>query len=237
VPTHAAGTIPERFSAEYHLETSNLTVAESRVSLSRIADDRFAYELRVGLTGIAAWFRDHATVERSEWRYDRLDQLRPLTYGYERTGDEPNTVVMAFDWEEGMTRSTIQGEQANRSVPDGALDKLSYLLALMQDLEQGKREMRYQVAEARRLTEYHMKAVARENVDTALGRFETVEVQLLDEGGAPRTTYWCAPALQFLPVKMVHRQADGRVISVRIQSVNGLGARARIETPRAEPIR
>ncbi|NIR31540.1 MAG: DUF3108 domain-containing protein [Gammaproteobacteria bacterium] len=221
-PSVAAALFPGGFSAEYALQTGHLTVARSEVSLTPGADGRFVYELRVGLTGIVSLFRDVRTLERSEGRYRETDGLRPVAYRYERRGEQPKSAAIAFDWDARVAHNTVRGRTQTVALPDGTLDKLSYMLVLMQDLELGKRDIRYRVAEGGDVTTYHLKAVGRERLDTALGRLDTVKVQRLREGKAHDITFWCALALRFLPVKVVHRQNDGRVVSVFIRSVHGL---------------
>jgi hypothetical protein len=223
----AAATLPERFAAEYSLRAGSLTVATSHVSVAPAPDGNFVYELRVALTGIVSLFRHDRTVERSEWRYDAENGLRPLAYRYERTGEEPGSVAIAFDWDDGVVHNTVRGHTGTIALPDGTLDKLSYLLALMQDLARGKRDVQYHVAEGGPVTTYRLKAVGREKLDTALGRFDTIKVQRVRQGSGEDTTFWCALDLHFLPVKVVHRQDDGMVISLYIRSVEGLGASAR----------
>jgi len=220
----SAQTLPERFYAEYALRTSGMTVARSELSLTPAADGRFVYELRVALAGIVSLFRDDKTVERSEWRYRAGDRLQPLDYRYRRTGAEPNDVSIAFDWEERVAHNTIRGESATVPLSVGTLDKLSYLLALMRDLEQGKREVRYRIVEGGAITTYRLRAVGRERLDTALGALDTIKVQRVGEDGEVDLTLWCALGYRFLPVKLLHRQEDGRLLSVFIESVDGLDA-------------
>lgn len=220
----AGPTLPQPFSAEYALRAGSLTVARSELSLTPTGDGSFVYELRVGLVGIAALFRQDRTVERSEWRYHEGDQLRPLVYRYERTGEEPASTAVTFDWPNGIARNTIRGRTETVRLAEGALDKLSYLLVLMQDLQEGKREVRYRVVAGGALETYHLAAVGQERLDTALGPLDTVKVQRLGPDGELATTFWCAGELHFLPVKIVHREEDGRVVSMFIRRLDGLGS-------------
>ncbi len=228
----AAPLFPGGFSAEYALRSGLLTVARSELSLTPAVDGRFVYELRVGLTGVVSLFHDVRTLERSEGRYRDTDGLRPYAYRYERSGEGPDSAAIAFDWEAGVAHNTFQGGTRTFALPNGTLDKLSYLLVLMQDLALGKRDLRYRIAEGGDVSTYYLKAVGRERLDTALGRLDTVKVQRWREGDAPDTTFWCALSLRFLPVKVVHHQDDGRVVSAFIRTLDGLGPPATANDPR-----
>jgi hypothetical protein len=221
-----AAALPERFSALYLVEAMGTTVARSEWTLAPLGGDRWAYETRTAPTGVFALLRPGEIVERSEWRREG-DRVRPLHYRYDRSGRRERHVEVVFDWPAGEARNTASGESWRMEIPDRTLDKLSYMLVLMEDLSAGRTDLRYTVADGGHLKDYHLEIAGEERIDTAVGSLRTLRiVRMRAERSERETTIWVAPELGFLPVRVQHREPDGEVVVLRIDQVEGLGPRA-----------
>ena len=218
--------LPERFEATFALQAKGATIARTRWSLSPGAGGGYVYESRTEPAGVFALIRDDTIVERSEWDYAG-EWLRPLAYRYERTGRKAREVGIVFDWEARIARHDSPAGPWKMKVPPGvmAMDKLGYLLALMRDLGRGERGMEYTIADGGKLKRYTLTGIGEERIETALGAFDTVVVRRERENAQRETTLWCAPALGFLPVKITHRERNGTVLSLRIESLSGIERR------------
>ena len=172
-----------------------------------------------------ALIRSETRLERSEWRHAG-DWLQPLAYQYERTGKKARKIDIAFDWEENVARHDSDGAVWRLPVPPGTMDKFSYTLALMRDLDRGVRHVEYTIADGgRRLKRYVLAGIGEERIETALGTFDTVVVRRERESGTRQTTLWCANALGFLPVKIVHVERDGQSLTLALESLSGIEPR------------
>lgn len=219
-----AATAPESFSAKFVLEAHGMTVGSTELSLTPLPGGRAVYESRSATAGLLSLIRDDRALERSELLYPPHGQIRPLAYRYERTGSKNKTVTIDFDWEEGTALNTEKGRSWRFEIPEGTLDKLSYMLALMRDLRAGQREFHYPVNARGKLKTYHFEVVSEERVETALGPMQTLKVERVRNPANPReTVVWCAPRLGYFPVKIMDRDEDGTVTTLRIRSVDGLG--------------
>ena len=212
----------ERFVASFVLKAFGTTVGRSEWRLVPIDNEQFLWESRSETAGAAALVRDVYVTERSESEvYGQA--FRPLVYHYDRYGkNATRNVRVTFDWKNGVAFNTAKGHTWRMSVPPGTLDKLNYLLALMRDLADGKRSMRYTIADGGRLKVYDMREVGTETLETALGTLETLKIRRLRQQDDQEATLWCAPALGYLPVKLEHRDSDGRLVSMYIQSIEGM---------------
>ncbi len=221
----SARELPERFEATFTLEAKGAAIARTRWSLSPGAGGGFVYESHTEPMGVFSLLSDDTISERSEWTYTR-DWLRPLAYRYERTGRKARDLSIAFDWEEGseegVARHDSPGGAWEMAVPPGVMDKLSYLLALMRDLGRGARGAEYTIADGGKLKHYVFSRIGEERIETALGALDAVVVRRERKNAKRETTLWCAAALGFLPVKIVHRERDGTILSLRIESLSGL---------------
>ena len=224
LPTPAR-ELPERFEATFTLEAKGATIARTQWSLSPEDGGGYVYESRTEPIGVFSLIRNDTIVERSEWTYAG-EWLQPLAYHYERTGRKAREVSIAFDWEEGtgegVARHNSPGGAWEMAVPPGVMDKLSYLLALMRDLGRGARGVEYTIADGGKLKRYVLSGIGEERIETALGAFDTVVVRRERENAKRETTLWCAAALGFLQVKILHRERDGTILSLHIESLSGI---------------
>ena len=59
------------------------------------------------------------------------------------------------------------------------------------------------------LREYHLQTLGEEEISTPAGRFRTIKVQRTQTGGKYTVTLWCAPELDYFPVR-IDRAKRGR---------------------------
>ena len=224
-PTVSARELPQRFEATFSLKTAGTTFARSQWSLVPEDGGRFVSTSRTEPQGMFSLIRDDTRVERSEWTYAG-DWLRPIAYHYERTGRRARVIEIAFDWEKNIARHESGGTTWKLEVPPGTMDKFSYILALMRDLELGVRRMEYTIADGgRHLKRYVLAGVGEERIETALGTLDTVVVRRERESDLRRTTFWCAKSLGYFPVKIVHTEPDGAALTLQVESLSGIKRR------------
>lgn len=206
---NAAESLPTDFKASFLLNARGLDIGVTQWSLSPLKGDRYIYTSHSEAIGVAKMFRDERIDERSEWRFKK-GQIQALRYSYSRSGGKRNrNVKVDFDWRNAQVSNTLNGKSWKMPLQDGTLDKLNYLLALMNDLANGVRETSYAVADGGKTKTYQLKVVGEETIDTITGALETVIVQRTRKGKDRVTLVWCAPALGYLPVKIEHREDDG----------------------------
>lgn len=221
-PGAAAQMRFDRFAASYVLTVFGTTVGRTEWRLVPMENARFLWESRSEAIGAGALIHDLYITERSE--SEVLGQgFRPLVYQYDRHADDiTRNVRVTFDWTNSVVLNTAGNHTWRVSVPPGTLDKFSYLLALMADLADGKRSMQYTIADGGRLKVYDMRAAGKETLETALGNLKTLKVRRLRQQAYGEATLWCASALGYLPVKVENRGRDGRLVSMTIQSIEGM---------------
>lgn len=218
-----AETPPQGFRVVFELESRGTTVAETRWTLEPSGGGTFIYESETNTKGVAALFRKARIVERSELRYQGA-RPQPLAYSYVRTGHKDRTVGVRFDWEKGIAHNTLRGQTWSMPVPDGTLDKLAYVLALMHDLHAGSLNNAYTVADGGKIKTYQIDYLGEERLDTPLGTLDTLKLRRTRAGNTERETIiWSAPSLGFLPVRLEHREPDGSAI-LRAVTIERLSA-------------
>ena len=221
-PRASEREFPERFEATFVLEAKGATFARTHWSLVPGGNGTYVSTSRTEPAGMFALIRDDTRVERSEWTWAG-DSLQPLAYHYERTGSKARKIGITFDWENNVARHVSSKGVWKLPVPRGTQDKFSYMFAMMRALGRGERRFEYTVADGgRRLRSYVLTSIANERIETAVGTFDTVAVRRRHENSRRETTFWCARALGFLPVRIVHIERDGTPLTLRIQSLGGI---------------
>lgn len=220
----AATPLPQSFTARFSVTAKGITVARSDWQLKPAGSGHYVYQSQTEATGIVALFHDERVTERSEWTYHDGRGIRPLTYSYRRSGGKKDKEVhVRFDWQKKTAYNTADGKSWPMRVPEGTQDKLTYLLALMRDLEAGKRHVTYTIADGGKLKTYRLEVIGQQRLETALGPLRTLEVRRIRHDDERETTIWCASSLHYLPVKVVHREKSGTDVLLEIESVQGLG--------------
>ena len=213
----AAALDPEPFDAFFGLESHGVTIGETRWQLQR-EPGGFVLEARSEAAGIATLLGENRVVERSQWKRGDTGLL-PAAYRYERSGKREKLVSIAFDWDAGVVYNTAAGETWRMDVPDGTVDKLSYLLKLMADLAAGERDVSYPIADGGKLKTYRLHVAGSATLETELGAVEVLEVVRERPDSDRETTLWMAPELGFLPVLIEHREPDGESVTMKIRSL------------------
>ena len=204
--------ISQPFVARFSLTTQGAKIGQTEWTVEPVSGDVFVYESRTIAAGIFGLLSDAEIVERSHWQLDQ-GKLQPLRYSYHRSdGDKEHNVEVSFDWENNQAQNTARGHSWRMPVPDGTLDKLSYVLVLMSDLAAEKTQLRYRIADGGRLKIYELRIEGEERINTALGSLETVIVRRLRNSEDRETLLWCAKSLNYLPVMIEHREKDGTVL-------------------------
>lgn len=217
-----AARIPEEFVARFELTTQGAKIGEAEWTVERLNADTFVYQSRTVAAGVLSIVSDEEIVERSKWRLED-EKLKPLEYTYRRSGGRRDrNVAVTFDWDNMLAENTASGHTWRMPVPEGTLDKLSYVLVLMKDLASDEPSLNYLIADGGRLKTYELRIEGEEHIDSALGSMETVIVRRLRNDEQRETLLWCAPRFGHLPVMIEHRDGDD-ILILRIQSVEGLG--------------
>jgi hypothetical protein len=228
--TTIAAPLPD-FTANYSLHKGFLG-ARATVTFE-VNGDSYVYYSLTEPTGLLAVFRSDRIVERSSGVF-RDGLPRPLTYQFLHTnrGKTKRDVQLVFDWDHHEVANTVKGHTWTMPIPDGTLDKFVVQLAVMIDLERGGKNLEYKIADGGKLKTYGFAIEGKQTVDTPAGEFSTIKVMRIRDSDSKRETYlWCAPKLDYLPVRAEHIDNDGNVFTMDLDKVDGIQpSRARQET-------
>jgi hypothetical protein len=93
----------------------------------------------------------------------------------------------------------------------------------MSDLAKDKQKFHYKIADGGKIKIYDITILGEEVITTPLGQFTAIKLLRKREGKKERkTTLWCAPSLNYLPVQLEHIEKDGTVFTATIKTLKGI---------------
>ena len=227
----AAAGVSKDFQAVYQLRVNSFVIGEAQVELAAQADGRYLYSSRTHSTGLARFFRTDKVVESSLFKLHNK-HLRPLEYHFDHTGTKKERhAYLKFDWNAGKVTNTVEGHTWEMEIPEGALDKLLVQLAVTMDLEAGKRELVYAIADGGKLKEYRFAVAGKETLRVPAGEFATIKLERLRKDTDRTTYFWCAPSLGYLPVRIKQIEHEDGVTYLSELKQTSLGVQPAVTAP------
>jgi hypothetical protein len=226
LPALASGAsrLPERFTAHFDVEVAGQSVGGAECRVAPDSGQRSRLECVTRPQGLFSAILPAERVDRSLWEYDAGGRPRPLRYETETSGRWPRSARIEFDWSRGKARSYEKRSETRQwsvRVTAGTLDPILYMLALMQDLTAGRRDLAYSVAERGKVKTIELRPAGTEVITTGLGRLETVRLRRVSEKGR-KTTVWCAVGLYHLPAQVEHEEPGAPKLLLRLKASEGL---------------
>jgi hypothetical protein len=159
--------------------------------------------------------------ERSIWEYHK-GRARPLKYSYNDTNKKKRNVSLAFDWKNKTVTNTINGEPWDMTITPDTQDKLIYQINIMLNFLDNNdiKTIKINVADGGKLKTHDVTIQDKETIKTPAGKFETIRINRDD--GKRVTTLWCAPSLNYLPVRIEHYKKGDTKVNAYLVRVNGL---------------
>ena len=105
-------------------------------------------------------------------------------------------------------------------VTDNLHDILGFTIAVMHDLQAGKREIKYTIAEKKKVRKYTLKLLKHEILPTQTGSINTLKMEHYDAKTNNRFTLWCAEDFEFLPVKILKINHKGNENLLKLTRLN-----------------
>ncbi|WP_273152306.1 DUF3108 domain-containing protein [Methylophaga thiooxydans] len=204
----AAQEIPD-FSANYLVRLNGIQAGELKRSLETQESGLKRFYSVSQAKGVFSFFKPDLIEETSIWQPNN-GNVKPHSYVYQRSGGKKDkTLAMDFDWQKNLVSIDDKKHPWQLELEPGTLDKLVYQISLMKDLKRGIKSIDYRIADGGKLKTYHITVLGKETITTPMGHIETIKLTRHREKPSDReTTLWCAPALNYLPVKLEHIEDD-----------------------------
>ena len=206
-PAVQAATLPD-FEASYILKRGSLRIGTSTIALQTEVDGGYLYKSHSWPSRWLSWLLKDQLHESSRGSITPAG-IRPDKYHYLRSGGSRELKQnLSFDWDEKTVRNHVEGSLWKMDIPAGTIDKLASQLGVMLALQQDKKDVTFNIADDGELEEYRYQVVDHETLEVPAGTFATVKIAKLHDNKKRKTHVWCAPALNYLPVRIWQRETD-----------------------------
>jgi hypothetical protein len=220
VQTLQANLLEQGFEVDYAASYRGLHVGVTTRRLVPNGDDTWTFTSDSEPAGLVKLIVTFDVTEQSRLLIDEQG-VRPLSYSY-RYGDRGDkSYRLDFDWQAGKVNA--QPVEVDLDLPPDTQDNLSFLVAVMQKLQHGIREFDMVVAGRKKLRAHQVEALDEQTQRTEQGELSTVFVKAQEVGRDTRYELWCAPSLDYLPVRMRQVKKGKADIELELRRVTPLG--------------
>lgn len=115
--------------------------------------------------------------------------------------------------------SNYRGKSTTMNMAQQAFDDLSLEVQIRQDLLNGKFSGNYYMAKKDKIEKTPFKKSGNTKITVPAGTFDTVRVDRVHDDNSRSTSFWLAPSLDYLPVK-VSQINDGKKMDLELTKVN-----------------
>ena len=143
----------------------------------------------------------------------------PLNF---RGSDEKERPIdLTFDWTRRRVTGTAKEQAVDLEIPEGAQDPMSLQIASLRHLANGTLKNEVSLVDGDgKLKDYEVRQEGKAEIETGLGRLETIIYTSRRTGSDRMTRTWVAPALGYLPVKAERIRKNKVEFTLRIESVD-----------------
>lgn len=216
---HAAAPLP--FQTRYDAHYDDFSAQANRSLSQDSATGRFVLQSKLELVLLGSVVT--SITERSEFLWDAERPL-PLQYSYEQHGIGARERSISFDHAAAQAEYKLNGTTGTVALTEPTFDELSGYLLLEARLAAGETDISFNVVDRDQMKTVHYKVRNRERLMTKLGEFETIKLERIRDASSNRSTeIWLAPAHNYLMVKLVQEEPNGRVIRLDIREATIAG--------------
>ena len=207
------------YQARYEVYASGFSVGEATITLATTGPGAYQMTSDVrpnGLVALLASGRIHEQVSGAI----REGAVQPRQY--ERlldTGRKSDHMQLQFDWPAGQVQARHNADRVTLPLTPGVVDPLSLQLVVMADLQRGRTPSQYSLLDRNEIKTYQIRNQGRETLDTPLGKLNTILINQYTPGKTRMTTFWVAPDLYYLPVRIMQEKKGKEDLRMEIRLV------------------
>lgn len=216
----AADKMIPPFKATYSVKVG-VARGETSMTMYDNGDGSFIFESEIQPKGVVRLFARGSITEKSYFRYGS-DGVIPIDYSRVDTIKDRNTSIQ-FDWVNGIAKSKYKDQSREVQLAPGMLDTQLVLFAFMHDLLNAQENLSYSLLDRKgRIKTYQVTNLGEEQIKTPAGQFQTVKFRHQTANSDRTTTFWCAPALHYLPARIEQQEGDDKPSRAELKQFEGL---------------
>jgi len=208
------------FRAEYAVSRNGSAIGAAHIVLKRGADGAWEFStVTEGTKGLAGMVgAELSEFTRFRWK-DGLPELIESRYDQKVAFNDRHRRI-TVDADAGRVHSVDEKHTGDLRFAPNLLDRHVTVIALAADSARGAKDFTYTVADKQKVEPNVFKNEGSESVQTPSGTYEAERIERIRTKNTGRTTTsWLAPALGFVPVKVLQREPDGETMEMRLTKI------------------
>lgn len=211
-PTLASAKIIQPSSANYSFTVEDKYKGSATRILSK-SGSVWKYDVKARVAGIASATQSSAfTIVGNNVNPTKASTTYKLL-GMGRTHN------LNFNAGSKKVVSTYKGKTTTMDMAQPAFDDLSLEVQIRQDLLNGKFSGNYYMAKKNKVEKTPFKKSGNTKITVPAGTFDTVRVDRVHDDDSRSTSFWLAPSLDYLPIK-VSQVNDGKKMDLELTKLN-----------------
>ena len=207
----AALALPAAFQANYSVAKGSLNLGNLHASL-KYSGNNYQYHKFTKATGVAALLTGIKITENTDGQFSGQN-ITPRNYLFNQSR-RSKARIDKVQFTSNRAVGSYKNTPYNVAITPGTQDRASLELVLATDLAQNKPRLHYNVVDRGELKQYNFQKLGNEQIQTPAGNFNTTKVQVVRAGTKRETVFWMAKELDYLPVKIRHREKDDVITTV-----------------------
>jgi hypothetical protein len=204
------------FKATYNVSWKGMTAGTSVLELRRAAGDTYLYSNINTARGVFRIALPDAIEQASTFKVTD-GHVVPLTF--QGSDEKERPIDLKFDWTAKRVTGVAKGRTVDLELTDGAQDPMSLQIAALRSLASNNLQESVRMIDGDKLKDYELRQEGTAQVDTAVGRLDTIIYTSKNVTGDRVTRTWVAPALGYLPVKAERVRGKKVEFTIEIDSI------------------
>ena len=203
-----AELLNRNFSVTYEVSRDGFYIGDTERSLTQLPDGIWQYKSTTTAKGLAGMLF-HDTVNETSTFKQTANSITPLSYVYDQSGGKKRThYQIDFQWDKHIIHNSFQNKEFK--LEPNAQDLQTFQLQIMRDLQNHQNTMTYFITDQKDASTYVLTQNGSAKIDTPYKKLETIKLVSNKLNDNDQYLIWCAPSLEFLPVRMQKIDAKGR---------------------------
>jgi hypothetical protein len=218
LPTGNAQLLQSGFESTYEVYHNTMYLGDTVRKLSRKENGEWLYHASTKAKGLAGLFFKDKIEERSMLTIS-LNGIRPMTYRYDQTGGKKDKhIKLDFYWD----KNELFSSDLNKDIEllPGTQDLLSFVLQIMHEMQANKQTIDMPIADKDSIDQYQLKVIGKETIETPFKSLPTIVLLSNKIKGKKQFKFWCAPSLQYLPIRIMKIDDDGDEDTLSLSKFN-----------------
>jgi len=215
--THADPVDLKPFRATYGAEWKGISAASATFELRNNGNDTYTYESINKPRGLFRMALPESLTQASTFR---ITDGRVVPISFRGSDEKERPIELKFDWNGKRVTGEAKGHAVDLELHDGSQDPMSLQIASLRALASGNLVDRVWLVDSDKVKDYELRREGTAQIETALGKLDTVIYTSKHAGSEQLTRTWVAPALGYLPVKAERVKGSKVLFSIRIESID-----------------